>query len=59
MKVCDKHQDTQAVDTIVVEQDGTHIDVCSQCKYDVLEMLTKKPEPKSLMQTVKNVFSKS
>lgn len=56
MKVCDKHKDTPAVDTIHVEQEGTVIDLCQQCKYDVLEMLSKVPEPKTIMQ---KVFGKS
>lgn len=36
MKVCDTHKDTEAVDTIYIEGDGTHIDICDRCKYDVL-----------------------
>jgi hypothetical protein len=40
MKVCDKHQDRRAVDTIHILQDDTRIDVCDECKYQVAEMLS-------------------
>lgn len=44
MKVCDKHPDRRATDTIRIERDDAHIDVCSECKTDVLLLLTAPAE---------------
>lgn len=43
MKVCDAHPDMKAIDSILIERDGTHIDVCDACKYAVLNLLNKPP----------------
>lgn len=40
MKVCDRHHDKRAVDTIHVKGDDQLIDVCDECKYEVMELLT-------------------
>lgn len=39
MRVCDKHKDRQAIDMIVLEKDDTRVDVCDECRYQVLELL--------------------
>lgn len=44
MKVCDKHNDRKAVDTIHVLRDDTRLDVCDECKYEVMELLTSPAE---------------
>lgn len=43
MKVCDAHPDRKAVDTILIHGDDSHIDVCDECKYAVLELLNRPP----------------
>ena len=39
MKVCDRHPDKRATDTVHIVMDDSHIDVCAKCKTDVLELL--------------------
>lgn len=40
MRVCDRHNDRKAIDTIHVAGEDTRIDVCDECKYEVMELLT-------------------
>ena len=40
MKVCDKHQDKKAVDTLHFPLEDVRIDVCDECKYAVMELLS-------------------
>ena len=44
MRVCDRHPDRPARDTITVEGDGSRIDVCAECKTEVLMLLASASE---------------
>lgn len=44
MKVCDRHPDRRAIDTVIVQRDDSRIDVCEECKTDVLTFLSTPPE---------------
>lgn len=44
MKVCDKHNDKRAVDTIHFAQDDTYVDVCDECKFAIGEVLAAPAE---------------
>lgn len=56
MKVCDRHQDRKAVDTIHCQQDDTRIDVCDECKFAIMELLaTPAEEPKRRGRPPKNL----
>lgn len=46
MKVCDRHPTEKAVDTLHFPTEDTRIDVCDQCKFAVLELLSTPDEPK-------------
>lgn len=52
MKVCDRHQDRPAVDSLHIELDDAFFDVCESCKQEVLTLLTSKDQPKTLFQKV-------
>jgi hypothetical protein len=63
LKVCDVHHDRKAVDTIHIASEDTRVDVCDECKYAVLALLSKpaeqpieEPVKKTLVQ---KVFGKS
>ncbi len=43
MKVCDRHNDKPAVDTIHFSRDDTYVDVCDECKYAIGEVLSCAP----------------
>lgn len=45
MRVCDKHNDRKAVDTIHMSKDDTRIDVCDECYFAVAELLSTSVEP--------------
>ena len=49
MKVCDRHQDRPAVDTLVFELEDMRIDVCDECKQKINELMIGKPEKRSLV----------
>lgn len=56
MRVCDKHHDREAIDTLHVQNDGTQIDMCHACKEAVLGVFTKQDKkPDGLL---KKVFGK-
>lgn len=44
MKVCDLHTGRQAVDAITIQADGTVIDVCAECKAEVLAVFAIEPK---------------
>lgn len=44
MKVCDVHIDRRAVDTLCLQTDDTFVDVCDECKYAILALISKPPE---------------
>jgi hypothetical protein len=47
MRVCDRHPDRPAVDCLVIERDDERVDVCAECKTDVLTFLhTAEEAPK-------------
>lgn len=43
MRVCDRHRDRVAVDSVHIVRDDSYIDVCNECKTDVLTLLTLPP----------------
>ena len=43
MKVCDRHTDRRATDTVHIVMDDSYIDVCAECKTDVLTLLQLAP----------------
>jgi len=45
MRVCDKHRERRAVDTVHIQADDSFVDVCAECKTDVLMLLAAQPEP--------------
>lgn len=45
MKVCDRHNDKPAVDTIHFSRDDTYVDVCDECKYAIGEVLSASVDP--------------
>lgn len=44
MKVCDVHQDTKAIDSIVIEREAVHFDVCKECRDKVMRFFSKEPD---------------
>lgn len=44
MRVCDRHRDRQARETIHVVGDDTWIDVCAECKTELLLLLSSDPK---------------
>lgn len=40
MRVCDRHPDRRARDSVVLEQDDARFDLCDECKTDVVSFLT-------------------
>lgn len=44
MRVCDRHRDRVATDTIIVQRDDERIDVCAECKTEVLSLLATPAE---------------
>jgi hypothetical protein len=43
MKVCDLHHDRKAVDTIHIENDHIHHDVCKECREAVIGLFSLEP----------------
>lgn len=39
MRVCDKHPDRPARDTVVIVNDDSRMDVCSECKTELLLLM--------------------
>lgn len=47
MKVCDRHRDRQARETVHIVNDDTFIDLCAECKTEVLMLLSSEPNQKA------------
>ncbi len=54
MKVCDKHPNTPAIDTLQLIGEDTHIDLCENCRNQVYEFFKGKdfPSKPGLMEKV-------
>ena len=39
MKVCDRHNRTRAVTTVVIQSTDTHLDVCDECLFALMEWI--------------------
>ena len=57
MKVCDKHRDREAIDTLIVNNDGTQLDVCEKCKEAILHFFSE-PDAKLKAGLLSKVFGK-
>lgn len=47
MRVCDRHRDRQARETVQIVGDDTYFDLCAECKTEVLMLLASDPDPKA------------
>jgi len=45
LRVCDRHPERRARESVSLKNEESHFDLCDECKSDLLRFLTEPPEP--------------